>query len=292
MSAAEGVRTPPALTAGVWRVLLANEWFKLRKRLAFWLTLGFFAFIMVMGNGEEYYRARNDPERVYALPGAWADILGDMTVVLLIFASVALIMLVSSEFSWRTARQNVIDGLSKTQWFWGKVWLLPVLGVVFLALQLAIGGGFALAGTDLSAAAGPLVPVSVLEASGAILLAFFVVGGLALFISLGVRGAGGAMAVWFFWIAIGEQQIVSGLLGRAFPGLRPTLEYLPWRNVQRSVGFENYDAPTFERIVDAAREAGRTIPVHADVSTITLVNVGWLVLFLGVAFIWFRRRDL
>lgn len=292
MSAAEGTRPPPALTAGVWRVLLANEWFKLRKRIAFWLTLGLFTFILLMGNGEEYYRARNDADRTWALPQAWADILGEWGVVLLIFASVALILLVSSEFSWRTARQNVIDGLSKTQWFWGKVLLLPLLGVVFLALQVGVGGGFALAGTDTSAATGALVPLSAVQAAGAILLGFFVVGGLALFVSLAVRGAGGAMAIWFAWIAIGEQQVVAGLLGRFVPESRTALQYLPWTNVQRAIGFQNYDAPTFERMAEAAREAGRSVPQLPDMSTITLVNLAWVALFVGVSYVWFRRRDL
>lgn len=292
MSAATEARKPPALGAGVWRVLLGNEWFKLRKRTAFWLTLGFFAFIVVMANGEEYYRARNDPERTYALPAAWAEVLGEMGVVLLIFASVALIMLVTSEFSWRTARQNVIDGLSKTQWFRGKTLLLPVLGLVFIAVQVGIGGGFALAGTDLAAATGSLVPVSVLQTIGATLLGFFVVGGLALFIALAVRSSGGAMAIWFFWIAIGEQQIVAGLLGRFFESLRPALRYLPWSNVQRAIAFENYDAPTFQRIVEAAQEAGRRVPEHPDMTAITLVNLGWIALFVGLSYIWFRKRDL
>lgn len=292
-AAGEGpVRTPPALGPGVWRVLFANEWFKLRKRTAFWLTLGFFAFIATMANGEEFYRARNDPERTFALPGAWAEVIGEMGVVLLIFASVAVILLVTSEFSWRTARQNVIDGLSKTQWFWGKVLLLPVLGLVFVVTLVGIGGGFALAGTDLAAAGGPLVPFSVFQTLGAILLGFFVVGGLALFISLAVRSSGGAMAIWFFWIAVGEQQIVAGLLGRFFESLRPLLGYLPWTNVQRAIAFRNYDAPTFQRMVEAAQEAGRTVPTRPDIGTITLVNLGWIALFVGVAFFWFRKRDL
>lgn len=290
--AGDDVRTPPALTSRVWGVLLANEWFKLRKRLAFWLTLGFFTFIALMANGEAYFRARNDPERTHALPAAWSDVFGEFGVVLLIFASVALILLSSSEFSWRTARQNVIDGLSKPQWFWGKAMLLPVLGVAFLAVQLGVGGGFALAGTDTAAAAGPIVPISVLEAAGALLLGYFVVGGLALFISLAIRSSGPAMAVWFFWIAFGEQQIVAGLLGRAFPGLRPILAYLPWTNAQRGLGFENYDPAAYGRMVEAAREAERAAPRLPDVSAVLLVDVAWAALFVGLAYAWFRRRDL
>ena len=70
-----------------------------------------------------------------------------------IFAAVLVILLVAAEFGWRTARQNVIDGLSKTQWFAAKVLLLPLLTALFLALRVLVGGTLALAGTDLSAGA-------------------------------------------------------------------------------------------------------------------------------------------
>ncbi|MDX1579567.1 MAG: hypothetical protein R3266_13870, partial [Gemmatimonadota bacterium] len=112
-------RKAPALGPGIWAVLLRNEWFKTRKRLAFWLTLGFFAFITTMDNGEELF----DDEPTFYLPEAWSSIFSDQSVLLVIFGCIAVIMLAASEFSWRTARQNVIDGLSKTQWFWGKYML-------------------------------------------------------------------------------------------------------------------------------------------------------------------------
>ena len=59
---------PPALSGRIWGVLLRNEWFKTRKRLAFWLTLGFFSFITFMIHGESYFDARSDPDVNFTLP--------------------------------------------------------------------------------------------------------------------------------------------------------------------------------------------------------------------------------
>lgn len=114
----------PALGPGIWGVLLRNEWFKARHRLAFVVTLGLFTFINVMEYGDEALRSRRDNDYTFGLPEAWSSIFGGDSLLLLIFGSIVVVMLASSEFTWRTARQNVIDGLDKTQWFWGKVIML------------------------------------------------------------------------------------------------------------------------------------------------------------------------
>lgn len=278
----------PALGPRVWRVLLGNEWFKTRKRLAFWLTLGFFSFIRFMEHAEDVF---SDEEDVFALPAAWSDIFSQDSVLLLIFACIALIMLVSSEFSWRTARQNVIDGLSKAQWFRGKAVLLLVLGLIFLVAHVGIPAALALVETDPAAAAGPLVPGSVVAATGALLLAFLSIGGLALFLSLAIRSAGPAMAAWFFWVVFGEQ-LGAGLLGRFFEGLQPILRHLPFSAAQQLMAFESFDATARQRMIDAAIEAGRDVPELPDLGVALAVNAGWALLFLGVAYVWFQRRDL
>ena len=61
-------RKYPALGPGVWSVLVRNEWFKARRRLAFLVTFGLFTFIHVMEHGGDLRRARNDEDFTYALP--------------------------------------------------------------------------------------------------------------------------------------------------------------------------------------------------------------------------------
>ena len=94
-------------------------------------------------------------------------VFGNEGVQFLIFSGLTVMLLATPEFNWRTARQNVIDGLSKSQWFWGKSLLLPVVALAFLGIHILIPGVLALIRTDLGAATGPLVPASVFAATEA-----------------------------------------------------------------------------------------------------------------------------
>jgi len=281
----------PALGSGVWLVLLRNEFFKARHRLAFVVTLSFFAFINFMDFGDDFMRARRDDDFTHALPDAWSGIFSSDSVILLIFASIAIIMLVSSEFSWRTARQNVIDGLSKTQWFWGKAILVVLVGLVFVVTKLLIGAGTALAGTDFGATTAPVLPLSVPAALGGLMLAFLSLGGLALLVSVTVRNAGPAMALWFFWITLGEQLLPS-LVTRVLPATGAFFGFLPFSAAQKILPFWVYDATSYARIVAQAEAAEQAAPELPNLMLWMSVNAGWAVLFIAVAYVFFRRRDL
>ncbi len=281
----------PALSARVWPVLAVGEWFKARRRPASYITFGFFAFITLMDHGQSLLRSRRDADFSYALPEAWSSVFSDDSVLLLFFGCIALVMLVSSEFTWRTARQNVIDGLSKTQWFWGKAMLLPMIGAVLLATKLSIGGGAALLAGGLDGLSGPAMPSSVWRAAGGLFLAFLTVGSLAFLFSTWIRSSGPAMAAWFFWVAMGEQ-IVPQLLGRPFPVLREALGYLPFNAAGRLLEFWAFDSTAYQRVVAAAEAAERTPPPPPDLSLAVAVNAGWVVLLIGLAFWLYGRRDL
>lgn len=281
----------PALGPGVWGVLLRNEWFKARRRLAFMVTLGLFTFIHVMEYGEQALDARRDPEQTFALPEAWSSIFNGNSTILLIFASIAVIMLASSEFTWRTARQNVIDGLSKTQWYWGKVLMLAIVAVVFLATKLVISVGAAAVGTDFAQASAPIFPLSAFAATGALLLAFLSVGGLALLCATTIRSSGPAMAVWFFWITLGEQLIPS-LVTRVLPAAESALQMLPFNASQQVLAFWRFDSATYQRMVERAQAAGETAPELPDMVLWVGLNGGWTLVFVVVGYVLFRRRDL
>ena len=82
------------------------------------------------------------------------------------------------------------------------------------------------------------------------------------------------------------------LVQRFLPAFSDWLEYLPWTNSFPLLAFRNYDAPTLERMVAAAEAAGRSAPEAVDLGSHVIMATLWTVLFIGSAFIWFRRRDL
>ncbi len=273
-------------------VLFRNEMLKLYKRLAFWVTFGFFSFIMVVGFGESYYRAAGNPDRTFALPSAWPDILTDQSEVALIFGSVVLLLLLSSEFSWRTARQNVIDGLSKEQFFLGKSLLLPVVGVLFISMNVIIGGAFALAGTDFGTLTEPLMRGVHWSVIFGFFLAFIGYGSLALFCSLSIRSSGPAMAVWFFYMAIGEQMI-SGAFNAIHDRLGELAMYLPINTFNQLHRYYQHDLIAFQQAVQRAVAVERTPPGEPwAMGLLVTISLVWIALFVGGSFVWFRKRDL
>lgn len=273
------------------RVLLRNEALKLGRRPATLVTLGFFALVCVLEYGESWYAARRSADRTFALPGAWPSVFTEMAEVGLIFGSILLILLVASEFSWRTARQNVIDGLSKEAWFAGKALLVPLLALLVVGLQVGIGGGFALAGTELTSGAGILPGRYHLSALGGVLLAFLGYGSLALTSALAVRGTGASIGVWFLYVALVERLLGAGLtrLG-AWGG--EVARWLPVEVFNQLVSYRQHDPGAFRRAARAAAEQGRSIPDPWAWEALLPAAVGWIAALLLISFFVFRRRDL
>ncbi|MXW55867.1 MAG: hypothetical protein F4X22_09595 [Gemmatimonadales bacterium] len=274
--------------ARAFGVLLRNEWFKARKRLAFWIALGFYAFFTLMNHGQPFLERSEG----FRLPDIWNAVFGDESTMVVIFAALTLVLLSATEFGWRTARQNVIDGLSKSQWFWGKSLLLPLVGLAFIGVHVLIPTALALMRTDFGAAEGPLVPLSVFQAAGGLGLAFLSVAALAFLLSLVIRRTGAALAVWFLWIGPIESGMLPVLVRRFLPDYTRWLDYLPFSNTFPLLEFRNYDAATYERYAAAVEAAGRTPPPAVDPAWHLITAAAWTALLVGIAFILFRRRDL
>ena len=268
-------------------VMLRNEWLKARKRVAFWVALGSYAAFTFLNHAQSFF----DSEESFDLPGIWPDVFADESATMVVFAAMTLALLCATEFGWRTARQSVIDGLSKSQWFWGKALLLPVVGLAFLGVHLLIPTILAVIRTDFSAGVAP-VPLSALQAAGGLGLAFLGVGALAFLLSLVIRKTGAALAVWFLWVAPIESGMLPALVGRSLPAATDLLQYLPFSNTSALYYFRAYDAPAHERYAAAIEAAGRTPPLPIDPVPHLIMAAVWAVLFVGLAYITFRRRDL
>lgn len=274
------------MTAAAFRSEMRKVW----KRPATWVTLALFALMTFADLIGEYRDGRSDPEDPFFLPEAWGQILGEEVTVGFIFASVLVILLVAAEFSWRTARQNVIDGLSKTQWYSAKVLLLPLLSALFLLLRVGIGGSLALAGTDLSAGAR-LFGTPQLSALGGMFVAGLGYTSLALFASVAIRSPGPAMAVWFAWFAFAERLLVGGL-GSLFEGLKPVLRWAPVMTFDRLRNYILYDPEALRRAAEWAARHDRPAPELPALGTALVGGFVWIGALLAVGWLWYRRRDL
>src|SRR5690606_11850382 len=116
-------------------VLFRTEMIKVRRRPAFWVAVLALLAALALTYGIRLHASVKHGRTPAPLPEAWEGILLGTGPLPALLAAVALILLTASEFSWRTARQNVIDGLSKNEWFLAKLLLLPFLATVFLGVQ-------------------------------------------------------------------------------------------------------------------------------------------------------------
>lgn len=273
-------------------VLLKNEALKLGRRPATLVTLGFFAFVVALDNGEAWYGARHSAARSFGLLEAWSSVITELAQVGLVFGSILVILLVASEFSWRTARQNVIDGLSKEAWFAGKVLLIPMVALLVVGVQLAIGGGFALAGTDLSAVSAILPDRYQVSALGGVVLAFLGYGSLALTVALAVRGTGASIGVWFLYVTLVENLLGDGLARLGEWGA-DAARWLPVRVFNQLVSYLQHDPEARRQAVrGAAEQQGASAPLAWAWEALLPAAVGWIGALLIVSFFVFRRRDL
>jgi ABC-2 type transport system permease protein len=131
--------------------LFRIEWLKIRYYKAFWFLLGFFAVSIIGLNYIAYsFRMSADDKagkvnsaallgHPFSFPDVWQAV-SYLSGFLLFFPGLIMITLISNEFTYKTHRQNIIDGWSRIQFISVKlVW-------VFL---LALAGAVVVAGTAL-----------------------------------------------------------------------------------------------------------------------------------------------
>lgn len=140
------------------RSLLAVEWLKMRKYNAFWWIMGLTAlsypgvnYIIYLGY-QEMTSQPNEASQLaklaignpFAFPEVWHTIAWASSLFTFIPA-VMVIMFATNEYSYRTHRQNIIDGWSRKQYITSK--LVDVLLVCFiitlLYIAVALVTGFA-----------------------------------------------------------------------------------------------------------------------------------------------------
>jgi ABC-type transport system involved in multi-copper enzyme maturation permease subunit len=271
-------------------VMLSNEWIKARSRPAARGPVLGFALMMLLFFGGGYYMAIRHDKPTMAFPQAWAEILSEMPPVANFFLAVALMLVISSEFTWRTARQNVIDGLSREEWFTSKLILLPIGVMIFFLLQVTFGGLFALFGTDLGNLDGPLVSAIDLASMGGFILGMLGVASVAFMLAFLTRNSGSAIAFFLVYFTFGEALLA--LLLRRVEALAPTIRYLPatvFMRLQERVAF---DPAVMERMIKAALEAGRPAPTPPSTTLLVVMACAYTALFVGIAFYAFKKRDL
>ncbi len=133
--------------------LFSIEYFKIKKTRFFWILSGFYLLcLLLMGYGSKLlmdYLGGNLGEflKMGQMGAISTNVLYDFTDLwhnlsyiagyLKFVLAFILIISVSNEFSYKTVRQNIMDGMSRTQWLqskWSLILLLSIGSTLFLFL--------------------------------------------------------------------------------------------------------------------------------------------------------------
>jgi len=222
--------------------LLAIEWLKIKYYPTFWVLTGLFFLLLPLWNveiangmlklGGGKNSGINFLSSAYSFPQVWGN-LGFWGSVFIMFIAILVIILTTNEFTYRTNRQNVIDGWKRLEFFHAKVMLVIVfslLATVYLFLLGILFGGYHSAS------------LSGVLTEGQQIIYFFLLSlnylGFALFLALWIRRSGLAIGLFLLYSMIIEN-ILKGLinnfsdkpLGNLLP-LQASDELLPFPLVQ------------------------------------------------------------
>ena len=269
--------------------LLRIEFIKARKRPALWLTLGVFIFFTVVTVLPSLMRAMQGggPGPPFALPWIWRSVLQPPINMGPFFLGAALILLFAPEFGWKTARQNVIDGLAKEHLFFGKLITLGILLAVFFIVPIATGVAASIISPDPTGtfARGPEFN----HIFGyALVLSLW--GSIGFLLASIIRASGGALGIMFLYFLV--ENMLTSVAALWNPALQRYVDFLPTQLFDTLTRTE-FHYPDALALANEQRAAtGQPLLEFPGHWTVVASVLGYVAFCLGVAFVTMRKRDL
>ena len=139
--------------------IIRTEWLKVKSYRTFWVLFGVAvlfipAINIIVAEFNKNVKAQTKgmfAVSLYDFPMVWQMIV-NVNTNLTIFFGFLLVILVTNEFTFKTHRQNVIDGWSRQQFLYSKFLWVAVLSLTSLVMTVLTGIilGFAYGTADLS----------------------------------------------------------------------------------------------------------------------------------------------
>jgi ABC-2 type transport system permease protein len=207
---------------------LRVEWMKVKNYRTFWILLAItvvsipgvnFMLYDLLDNGFPKMRGKSFFGSPFAFPDAWQTVTWNASLLFLVPA-ILIITLTTNEFTYKTHRQNIIDGWSRKQFIGVKLIELLMLSVLTTLIAIATIFGFGLIGNK--------VPASVSVWQDSRFAGFFFVQMLsysliAFLLAMFIKRAGLAMGLFFIYMII--ENIVVGIFRNKFHA--HWVDYLP-----------------------------------------------------------------
>ena len=264
--------------------LLKIEWLKVKNYTAFKLLSIFFAIGVLLVNYAVYAFNKNILSRAgggkmlalfnpYDFNNTWQST-SYATGYLLILPAMLIIILITNEYTYRTSRQNVIDGWSRSEFISVKIVMALIFAVVSTLLVILTATGFGLlSGSDFS--------FNQFSHVGFFFTKALTYNMFAVLIAVLVRKTGFAIGVYFIYL--GTENFLSQMLDivsmkwKAYNGtdMGSMGDYLPMNAADGLLTFPDNPLKSFTR-------------------NILPTDYFWIVLLLAIAylilFVWWSRK--
>lgn len=280
--------------------LLQIELIKTLKRRAFWVSLGLFLlfFLPIMTaafgrggsiqiNGQKYISI--------ALPQGWGlmlDLQGlDIASMSQLFLPVMVCIFIGSEFVFKTSRQNIIDGLTREQFFFAKLVYVAFMSLVFFVIYFVLVFTFGYVLIDRSQITEAIVRGVDLQMMGAFLVMLMGIGLLAMLFGIASRNTGTAIGLFFFYSTVIEQ-IAPNLL-RLKESLRPLADYfnyLPMHIFREIIKPGRYDTEALS--AKMAQMQGASATPDMTTQTVWICALIYVVALSGASYLLLKKTDL
>jgi hypothetical protein len=237
---------------------LRVEWMKVKNYRTFWILLGITIFSIPGINYMLYYmmdntfpKGRNGRNPIlgspFAFPDAWQTITWNASL-LFIIPALLIITLTTNEFTYKTHRQNIIDGWSRKQFIGVKLVEVLMFAVFCTFIAFLTVLGFGLIGNKLPAGASAW-------AQSRFLLFYFVqilsYSMIAFLLSILIKRAGLSIGIFLFYFI--AENIVVGLMREKYK--IQGVNYLPEEVTDRLIPFPyakgllSRDTPQWEHLI-------------------------------------------
>lgn len=284
--------------------LFAIEYIKTTRAVSFWVSLGIFAlfgslllffnfYVTVALNEQELSRT--------LLPRDWERLLSQFKSLQIIFAPISLILLTANEFTFKTARQNIIDGLSKEAFLISKLLTTFALTLLYFLLTLLLCLLFNLGATSQETAQtnSALITSHELFLFATYILALLGYSFLGLFFAFLTRSSGSAIALYVLYLIL--EGLVGGLL-QFSSTLKPIVKFFPTKvfdDLVNSFRFNPESLIQFQSQILEAEAANQKIPdaiysqlPQFDTDVVLLLAVLYISVIGGTTYVLFKQRDL
>lgn len=269
--------------------LLRIEWLKIKNHRPFWILISLYAacLILVCGGGKAFTKFLETKGAnfngisphilpLYDYPDVWQNItfVGGF---FKIFLGFIVVISISNESTFRTIRQNIIDGLSKREFFLGKAMLCASLAA-FSTILLALLG--LVMASIYSSVQGPSYMFDSMNFLLAHFLGIFTFLLFALMVVLLIPKAGLVIVGLFMYTVIFEPlgTLFMAEAPHDWEWMRPIAPYFPITSVNNLVHFP-FPRYAFMEIQD-----------YVSIKE-TLIASTWLLINAGLGYIILKRKD-